>query len=67
MSKSPTPSTTDSNVLPTAPASVVDAVTGVSVQVASTVGSGGVTDPLQAVTGTPASLTGADGKPVLFY
>ena len=53
--------------LPTAPASVVSAVTGVTTQVADTVGSGGVSNPLQALPTTAAKLTGSDGNPEVFY
>jgi thiol-disulfide isomerase/thioredoxin len=50
-----------------APASVLDAVTGVSPSVSSTIGAGGVADPLEAISGSPAALTGPGGKPELFY
>jgi hypothetical protein len=50
-----------------APASVLAAVTGVSPSVSSTIGAGGVGDPLEPISGSPAALTGAGGKPELFY
>jgi thiol-disulfide isomerase/thioredoxin len=50
----------------TAPTSVVSAVTGVSSQVSSAVGTGGLADPLQAVSGA-AILKGSSGKPELLY
>ncbi|MGD1052411.1 MAG: DUF929 family protein [Candidatus Dormibacteria bacterium] len=49
------------------PASVLAAVTGISPTVSSTIGAGGVTDPLQSISGSPAALTGPDGKPELVY
>jgi hypothetical protein len=69
VAQSSTPSTTSGSIapLPTAPAAVLNAVTGVTSQVSTTVGSGGVSNPLQAVTGTPTKLTGPDGNPELFY
>ena len=36
-------------------------------QVSSTIAAGGVTDPLEPVTGCPAALTGPSGSPELFY
>jgi hypothetical protein len=53
--------------LATAPASVVSAVTGVSNQVSDTIGTGGVSNTLQPVSGTPARLTGPDGKPEVLF
>jgi hypothetical protein len=50
-----------------APASVLAAVTGVSPSVSSTIGAGGVADPLEVISGSPAALTGSGGKPELFY
>jgi len=50
-----------------APASVLAAVTGVSPSVSSTIGAGGVADPLEPVSGSPAALTGPGSKPELFY
>jgi hypothetical protein len=58
-------SSSSSNQL--APASVLAAVTGVSPSVSSTVGAGGVADPLEAISGSPAALTGSSGKPEVFY
>ena len=55
------------DVNPLAPASVLSAVTGVSPTVSSTIGAGGVTDPLQPLSGSPAQLTGPNGHPELFY
>ena len=52
---------------PLAPASVLAAVTGVSPSVASTVGAGGVADPLKTISGSPSALTSSGGKPELFY
>jgi len=49
------------------PASVLAAVTGVSPTVSSTIGGGGVTDPLEAISGSPSALTGSGGKPEVFY
>jgi hypothetical protein len=48
-------------------ASVLSAVTGVSPTVSTSIGAGGVTDPLETISGTPADLTGAGGKPEIFY
>jgi len=53
--------------LPIASDSVVSAVTGVTTQVSDTVGSGGISNPLQALPATAAKLTGADGNPEVFY
>ena len=53
--------------LPIASDSVVRAVTGVTTQVSDTVGSGGISNPLQALPATAAKLTGADGNPEVFY
>ena len=50
-----------------APASVLAAVTGVSPSVSSTIGAGGVADPLEAISGSPSALTGSGGKPEVFY
>ena len=58
-------SSSSSNQL--APASVLAAVTGVSPSVSSTVGAGGVADPLEAISGSPSALTGPDGTPELVY
>ena len=58
-------SSSSSNQL--APASVLAAVTGVSPSVSSTIGAGGVADPLEAISGSPSALTGPDGKPELVY
>jgi hypothetical protein len=52
---------------PIAPASVVSEVTGVTLAEATTIGSGGVSNPLLPVPGSPAKLTGPDGKPELFF
>ena len=52
---------------PTAPAAVISAVTGVSLTEATTIGSGGVSNPLLTMPGSPVKLTGADGKPELFF
>ena len=60
-------STSSSTSNPLAPASVLAAVTGVSPSVSSTIGAGGVADPLEAISGSPAVLTGSSGKPELFY
>jgi hypothetical protein len=57
--------TSSSNQL--APASVLAAVTGVSPSVSSTIGAGGITDPFEPISGSPAALTGPGGKPELFY
>jgi thiol-disulfide isomerase/thioredoxin len=64
---SPSTSSSSSSSNPLAPASVLNAVTGVSPTVSSTIAAGGVSDPLQPVSGTPAALTGANGRPELFY
>ena len=58
-------SSSSSNAL--APTSVLAAVTGVSPSVSSTIAAGGVADPLESISGSPAALTGPDGKPELFY
>jgi len=50
-----------------APASVLAAVTGVSSEVSSTIGSGGLANPLLPVKGSPTALTGPGGQPQLFY
>ncbi len=55
------------DVNPLAPASVLSAVTGVDPTVSSTIGAGGVADPLQPISGSPAQLTGPNGHPELFY
>jgi hypothetical protein len=60
-------STSSSSTNPLAPASVLAAVTGVSPTVSTTIGAGGVTDPLEPISGSPAVLTGPGGKPELFY
>lgn len=49
------------------PASVLSAVTGVSQDVSSTVGTGGISNPLQRISGSPSPLTGPGGEPQLFY
>ncbi|MGA3185324.1 MAG: DUF929 family protein [Candidatus Dormibacteria bacterium] len=49
------------------PASVLSAVIGVSPTVSTSIGAGGVTDPLEAISGSPSALTGSDGKPEVFY
>ena len=64
---SPSKSGTSSSANPLAPASVLNAVTGVSPTVSSAIGAGGVTDPLQPLSGSPAQLTGPNGHPELFY
>jgi hypothetical protein len=60
-------STSSPSSNPLAPASVLAAVTGVSPSVSSTIGAGGVADPLEAISGSPSALTGSGGKPELFY
>jgi hypothetical protein len=60
-------STSSSSSNPVAPASVLAAVTGVSPSVSSTIAAGGVADPLESISGSPAALTGPGGKPELFY
>jgi len=50
-----------------APASVLAAVTGVSPGVSSAIGAGGLADPLEPISGSPAALTGAGSKPEFFY
>src|ERR1039458_3037960 len=59
--------TSSSSSNPLAPASVLAAVTSVSPSVSSTIGAGGVADPLEAISGSPAALTGSSGKPEVFY
>jgi len=66
-SSSPSKSTSSSSSNQLAPASVLAAVTGVSPSVSSTIAAGGVADPLEPVTGSPAALTGPNGSPELFY
>jgi thiol-disulfide isomerase/thioredoxin len=61
------PSKSGPDVNPLASASVLSAVTGVSPTVSSTIGAGGVTDPLQPISGSPAQLKGPNGHPELFY
>ena len=63
----PTAKGTASSSNQLAPASVLAAVTGVSPSVSSTIGAGGITDPFQPISGSPAALTGPGGKPELFY
>jgi multisubunit Na+/H+ antiporter MnhB subunit len=60
-------STSPSSSNPLAPASVLAAVTGVSPSVSSTIAAGGVADPLESISGSPAALTGPGSKPELFY
>ncbi len=50
-----------------APASVVQAATSVSPTVSSTVGKGGLSNPLHATTAGTALLKGAGGKPEVLY
>jgi len=66
-SSSPSKGTSSSSSNQLAPASVLAAVTGVSPSVSSTIAAGGVSDPLEPVTGSPAALTGPNGSPELFY
>src|SRR5262249_34190531 len=54
-------------VLQPAPASVVQAVTQVSPTVGSTVGTGGLPNPLHATSANTPILKGAGGKPVVLY
>jgi hypothetical protein len=63
----PAAKSTSSSSSSLAPASVLAAVTGVSPTVSSSIGGGGVTKPLQAVSGSPAALTGSNAKPEVFY
>jgi len=61
------PSSGGSNALQPVPASVLNAVTGVSPTVSSTIGGGGVTDPFFPISGTPNAATGPGGRPEIFY
>jgi hypothetical protein len=63
----PAAKSTSSSSSSLAPASVLAAVTGVSPTVSSSIGGGGVTNPLEAVSGSPAALTGPDAKPEVLY
>jgi hypothetical protein len=63
----PAAKSTSSSSSSLAPASVLAAVTGVSPTVSSSIGGGGVPKPLQAVSGSPAALTGSNSKPEVFY
>jgi thiol-disulfide isomerase/thioredoxin len=56
-----------SNANQPVPASVLAAVTGVSSSVSDTIGAGGVSNPLEPVSGSPSALTGPTGHPELFY
>ena len=58
---------TSPNANPLAPASVLSAVTGVSPTVSTAIAAGGVTNPLQPISGSPALLKGANGHPELLY
>jgi hypothetical protein len=67
LANQPAKGTSSSSTNQPVPASVLAAVTGVSPQVSTTIAAGGLANPLEPVTGSPAALTGPGGEPQLFY
>jgi len=63
----PSATSAGSNAAQPVPASVLSDVTGVSSSVSSTIAAGGLSDPLEPVSGSPTALTGPDGNPELLY
>ncbi|MGO8685849.1 MAG: DUF929 family protein [Candidatus Dormibacteria bacterium] len=67
LANQPAKSSSPSAVNQPVPASVLAAVTGVSPVVSSSIGAGGLSSPLEQISGSPAPLTGSGGEPQLFY